>query len=147
MAEKALVSRVCVGLRASVLGWDCATHLPNGFTLREKEDRLPHVAPISPRPPSPALAAPKPLGHFYSSRPLHTTCPRLCNSISYALSFFSLSLSPCKTRRGAPLTSTPQKPGPGPQNLVTRIYSVHCDPLDTSLLGQHPAAQGRGMFV
>lgn len=81
VAEKALVSRVCVGLRASVLGWDCATHLPNGFTLRENEDRLPHVAPISPSPPSPTPAAPKPLGHFYSSRPLHTTCPRLCNSI------------------------------------------------------------------
>lgn len=70
MAENALVSGVCVGLRASVLGWDCATHLPNGFTLREKEDVLSHVAPLSPLqsgPPSPAPAAPQPLGHLTHS--------------------------------------------------------------------------------
>lgn len=80
MAENALVSGVCVGLRASVLGWDCATHLPNGFTLREKEDVLSHVAPLSPLqsgPPSPAPAAPKALRTLYNARPSHTACARL----------------------------------------------------------------------
>lgn len=93
MAEKALVSGVCVGLRASVLGWDCATHPPNGFTLRENEDTLPHVAPISlsvwSSLPSPC-SSPVP-GTLYNSKPLRTPCPCPLHNISRVLSFFGLS--------------------------------------------------------
>lgn len=129
---------------ASVLGWDCATHLPNGFILRENEDRLPHVAPISPLvlPPQP-LQLPSPWDTF--------TAPGLCTRpvLAFAIASHMIclssasSLSPYETRRGAPLTSTPQKPGPGPQNLVTRIYSVHCA-LDTQLVRSTPCCSGKG---
>lgn len=85
VAENALVSGACVGLGASVLTWDCATHLPNGFILREDEDTLPHVASISPSEWS-SLASPGTL-----------TTPSLCTQpvpiltiVPQALSFFRL---------------------------------------------------------
>lgn len=87
--ENALVSGACVGLGASVLTWDCATHLPNGFILREDEDTLPHVAPISLSEWS-SLASPGTL-----------TTPGLCTQpvpiltiVPQALPFFSLPWTP-----------------------------------------------------
>lgn len=93
MAENALVSGASVGLGlgASVLTWDCATHLPNGFLLREGEDTPPHVAPIS---PSKWSSLPSPCS---SQAPGTLTTPGLCTQpvpVFIIASFFSLSYIP-----------------------------------------------------
>lgn len=118
VAENALVSGACVGLGASVLTWDCATHLPNGFTLCEDEGTLPHAAPISPSEWSsfPNHCSSQVPGTLNNSRSLHTPWAR--SALLRSL------LNPLQTRRGVPLNSLPQKPQARPtepcyQNLLS----------------------------
>lgn len=109
MAENTLVSGACVGLGASVLTWDCATHLHNGFILCEDEDTLPHVAPILPF----RTVLPRQPWDTNNSRSLHTTCASPHNGTSGSALRLPL-LSPLQTRRGVPLNSLPQKLALGP---------------------------------
>lgn len=143
VAENALVSGACVGLGASVLTWDCATHLPNGFTLREDEGTLPHEAPISPSEWSslPNCCSSQVPGTLNNSRSLHTPWARSHCSISGSALLRSL-LNPLQSRSGVPLNSLPQKPRARPtEPCYQNLLSAQCDPTDAQLVGLSPAVQ------